>query len=150
MPVGDVGQQLLALLAMDVTNGYTLYDDYSGQLGRKLEPFIRSGIISDTPQMRFALSHIEQVAYSTVAMELALICQNIVLMLQAIGLGGWMFTGIFPYSALGAFADEGIKGLGFRFSRHEGWTFPNPIGLDGYHESVSHPYFADMYKPRHK
>ncbi|HBE24880.1 MAG TPA: hypothetical protein DDW33_04240, partial [Ktedonobacter sp.] len=76
MPMGDVGQQLLALLAMYVSNGYTLYDDYSGCLGGKLQPFIRTGIINDTPQMRFALSHIEQAAYSTTAMELSLICQN--------------------------------------------------------------------------
>ena len=150
MPVGDVGQQLLALLAMYVTNGYTLYDDYSGQLGGKLEPFIRAGVISDTPQMRFALSHIEQVAYSTVAMELALICQNIVFMLQAIGLGGWMYTGIYPYSVLGAFADEGIRGLGFRFARREDWTFPNPLGLDGYYESVCPPYVKDMYEAAHR
>ncbi|HLI07928.1 MAG TPA: hypothetical protein VKV40_15270 [Ktedonobacteraceae bacterium] len=146
MPVGDVGEQLLALLAMYVSNGYTLYDDYTGRLGGRLEPFIRAGVISDTPQMRFALSHIEQVAYSTVAMELALICQNIVLMMQAIGLGGWMYTGIFPYSVLGAFADEGVPGLGFRFIRHEGWTTPNPIGLDGYYESVCPPYVTDMYE----
>src|SRR6266566_395447 len=150
IPVGDVGQQLLALLAMYVTNGCTLYDDYSGQLGGKLEPFIRTGVISDTPQMRFALSHIEQVAYSTVAMELALICQNIVLMMQAIGLGGWMYSGIYPYSALGAFADEGIKGLGFRFSSREDWPYPNPLGLDGYYESVCPPYVADMREAAHK
>ena len=150
MPVGDVGEQLLALLAMYVTNGYTLYDDYSGCLGGKLEPFIRTGIIKDTPEMRFALSHIEQVAYSTVAMELALICQNIVLMLQAIGLGGWMYSGIYPYSVLGAFADEGVPGLGFRFVRREDWLFPNPIGLDGYYESVCPPYVADMYEAAHK
>lgn len=150
MPVGDVGEQLLALLAMYVTNGYTLYDDYSRRLGGNLEPFIRTGTINDTPHMRFALSHIEQVAYSTMAMELALICQNIVLMLQAIGLGGWMYSGIFPYSILGAFADEGIPGLGFRFVRREDWTFPNPIGLDGYYESVCPPYVADMYEAAHK
>ena len=150
MPVGDVGEQLLALLAMYVTNGYTLYDDYSERLGGHLEPFIRTGVINDTQQMRFALSHIEQVAYSTVAMELALICQNIVLMMQAIGLGGWMYTGISPYSALGAFADEGIKGLGFRFSSREDWTYPNPLGLDGYYESVCPPYVADMREAAHK
>jgi hypothetical protein len=150
MPVGDVGEQLLALIAMYVTNGYTLYDDYSQRTIGNLEPFIRIGIINDTPQMRFTLSHIEQVAYSTVAMELALICQNIMLMLQAIGLGGWMFTGIFPYSALGAFANEGIRGLGFRFARREDWTFPNPIGLDGYYESVCPPYVTDMYEAAHK
>lgn len=150
LPVGDVGEQLLALLAMYVTNGYTLYDDYSHCLGGKLEPFIRTGVIQDTPEMRFALSHIEQVAYSTVAMELALICQNIVLMLQAIGLGGWMYTGIYPYSLLGAFADEGITGLGFRFIRRDDWIFPNPVGLDGYYESVCPPYVADMYEAAHK
>jgi hypothetical protein len=150
MPVGDVGEQLLALLAMYVTNGYTLYDDYKRNLGGKLEPFIRAGVIRDTPQMRFALSHIEQVAYSTVAMELALICQNIVLMMQAIGLGGWMYTGIFPYSVLGAFADEGVPGLGFRFVRREDWTMPNPVGLDGYYESVCPPYVTDMYEAAHR
>jgi hypothetical protein len=150
MPIGDVGEQLLALLAMYVTNGYTLYDDYRETTISTLEPFIHTGLISDTPEMHFALSHIEQVAFSTVAMELALICQNIVLMLQAIGLGGWMYTGIFPYSALGAFADEGLKGLGFRFARDEGWSFPNPIGLDGFYESVCPPYVADMHEAAHR
>lgn len=150
MPAGDVGEQLLALLAMYVSNGYTLYDDYRGCLGGKLEPFIRAGVINDTPQMRFALSHIEQVAYSTVAMELALICQNIVYMMQSIGLGGWMYTGIFPYSALGMFADQGIKGLGFRFTRRDDWTFPNPVGLGGYFESVCPPYVSDMYEAARK
>jgi hypothetical protein len=146
MPVGDVGQQLLALLAMYVSNGYTLYDDYNGCLGGNLEPFIRAGVINDAPQMRFALSHIEQAAYATTAMELSTICQNIVLMLQAIGLGGWMYSGIFPYSVLGAFADEGISGLGFRFIKHENWLLPNPVGLDGIYESLCPPYVADMYE----
>ncbi len=150
MPVGDVGQQLLALLAMYVSNGYTLYDDYGGCLGGRLEPFIRSCVISDEPQLRFTLSHIEQVAYSTVAMELALICQNIVLMMQAIGLGGWMYSGIFPYSALGAFAEEGVPGLGFRFVRRADWSMPNPIGLDGVYKSLCPPYVSDMYEAAHK
>src|SRR5205807_3649189 len=150
MPLGDVGQQLLALLAMCVSNGYTLYDDYSGCLGGKLEPFIRTGVIQDTPQMRFALSHIEQVAYSTVSMELACIAQNIVLMMQAVGLGGWMYSGIFPYSVLGAFADEGVRGLGFRFAKRENWIMPNPLGLDGVYESLCPPYVSDMYEAAHR
>jgi hypothetical protein len=150
MPLGDVGQQLLALLAMYVSNGYTLYDDYSGCLGGKLEPFIRTRVIQHTPQMRFALSHIEQVAYSTVSMELACIAQNIVLMMQAIGLGGWMYSGIFPYSVLGAFADKGVRGLGFRFVKREDWIMPNPIGLDGVYESLCPPYVSDMYEAAHR
>src|SRR6266496_1328482 len=74
--------------------------------------------------------NISQAAIATTAMELSTICQNIVLMMQAIGLGGWMYSGIFPYSILGAFADEGISGLGFRFTRSEDWILPNPVGLD--------------------
>ena len=150
MPIGDVGQQLLALLAMYVSNGYALYDDYKGCLGGKLDPFIRTGVIQDTAQMRFSLSHIEQAAYATVAMELALIGQNIVLMMQAIGLGGWMYSGIFPNSVLGAFASEGIAGLGFRFVQREEWAMPNPVGLDGYYESLCPPYVSDMYEAAHK
>lgn len=149
MPVGNVGEQLLAFLAMYVSNGYTLYDDYQGGLGGNLEPFIRAGVIQDTPQMRFSLSHIEQAAYATTAIEIGLIGQNIVLMMQAIGLGGWMYSGIFPYSVLGAFADEGIHGLGFRFTHRPDWTLPNPVGLDGYYESPCPPYVKDMYEAAH-
>lgn len=150
MPVGDVGQQLLAFLAMYVSNGYTLYDDDRGCMGGNLEPYIQAGVINDAPQMRFALSHIEQAAYATTAMELSTICQNIVLMMQAIGLGGWMYSGIFPYSVLGAFADDGISGLGFRFTRSEDWVLPNPVGLDGIYESLCPPYVTDMYEAAQK
>jgi hypothetical protein len=150
MPVGDVGQQLLAFLAMYVSNGYTLYDDDRGCMGGNLEPYISAGVISNAPQMRFALSHIEQAAYATTAMELSTICQNIVLMMQAIGLGGWMYSGIFPHSILGAFADEGISGLGFRFTRSEDWVLPNPVGLDGIYESLCPPYVTDMYEAAQK
>ena len=37
MPIGDVGQQLLALLAVYGSNGYTLNDDYKGCLQRLTE-----------------------------------------------------------------------------------------------------------------
>ena len=43
MPIADVGQQLLALLAVYVSNGYTLCDDYKGCLGGELEPSVRRG-----------------------------------------------------------------------------------------------------------
>jgi hypothetical protein len=35
-------------------------------------------------------------------------------------------------SVLGAFAPEGIQGLGFRFVQDERWAVPNPVRLDGY------------------
>jgi hypothetical protein len=150
IPVGNLGEHMLVLLAMYIWNGYILYDDMQGRPCGNLEPFIRANVISDTPQKRLALSRIEQGVYSAVSMELALICQNIMLMMQAIGLGGWMYTGISANTLLGAYADKGIPGLGLRFVEREGWHAPNPVGLDGYYESLCPPYVADMYEAAHK
>jgi len=61
------------------------------------------------------------------------------------GLGGWLFTGINPASAMGAFAEQGIPGLGFRFVRRADWPAPNPVGLDGHFEGYCPPYFPDMH-----
>lgn len=142
LPVADVGQQLLAFLAILASNGYTLYDDLAKRPAGNLEPYFRSGLLSE--KKRLPLSYTEQYLLATTAMELATMCHNIVLALQALGLGGWMFTGINPYSAMGAFADRGIPGLGFRFARREDWSLPNPLGLDGHYESVCPPYYPDM------
>ncbi|MEW6300773.1 MAG: hypothetical protein AB1671_24060 [Thermodesulfobacteriota bacterium] len=143
LPVGDVGQQVLAFLAIMASNGYTLYDDFAKRPAGNLEPYFRSGLLNEAK--RLPLSYIEQYVFSTVAMELATMAQNIVLALQAVGLGGWLFTGINPYSAMGAFADRGVPGLGFRFVRREDWTLPNPVGLDGHYESLCPPYYPDMH-----
>jgi hypothetical protein len=69
--------------------------------------------------------------------------------MQAMGLGGWFFNGLSPLSILGAFADQGIQGLGFRFQQDERWTLPDPVGLDGYFESLGPPYQADMRSAVH-
>ena len=45
---------------------------------------------------------------------------------------------------MGAFAEQGIPGLGFRFQRDPRWPVPNPVGLDGHYESLCPPYYADM------
>jgi hypothetical protein len=73
-------------------------------------------------------------------MELAFMCHNMVLTLQGMGLGGWFYTGIDPSTVLGAYADQGATGLGFRFMRDSRWTLPNPVGLDGYYEGLCPPY----------
>jgi hypothetical protein len=48
-------------------------------------------------------------------------------------------------SVLGAYAADGVTGLGFRFVEDERWTTPNPVGLDGVYEALCPPYFADMH-----
>ena len=78
------------------------------------------------------------------AAELLFMCHNAVLLMQAMGLGGWFYSGLSPLSILGAFAAEGVRGLGFRFLQDERWTEPDPVGLEGHYETLGPPYQADM------
>jgi hypothetical protein len=64
--------------------------------------------------------------------------------LQAMGLGGWMFDGINPMSVLGASAESGVTGLGFRYDEDERWAVPNATGLAGAFEAHCPPRFPDM------
>ncbi|MEM4408414.1 MAG: hypothetical protein QXI19_06695, partial [Candidatus Caldarchaeum sp.] len=79
--------------------------------------------------------------------EQAFICQNMSLMLQALGLAGWTFTGLIPRFTLGS-NPEMFKGLGFRFIRpKKGVIDPPatiPVGRDGVMEGYCPPYFKNM------
>jgi hypothetical protein len=90
------------------------------------------------------LSVLQQVSYESNCSEAAFMAHNVVLTMQAMGLGGLYFAGLNRWSILGAFADDGIQGFGFRFQRDERWTLPNPVGLDGHFEGLCPPYHADM------
>jgi hypothetical protein len=142
IPVVDLTQQMLDFLAMLLGAGAILYDTARGRPCGNLEPFVRAGLLDE--QQRAPLVDFEQSVVTTGAIELGLICQNIVLALQAMGLGGWMFTGINAPSLLGAFAADGVPGLGFRFTRDPAWTQPNPVGLDGVFEGLCPPFVPDM------
>jgi hypothetical protein len=69
---------------------------------------------------------------------------NIVLTMQAMGLGGLYFSGFNRGSVLGAFADDGIAGLGVEFVHDDRWTLPNPVGRAGVYEALCPPYQPDM------
>ena len=49
-----------------------------------------------------------------------------VLMLQAMGLGGWMFDGIDRFSMLDASGNSDVPGLGFRYDGDERWSTSIP------------------------
>jgi hypothetical protein len=76
--------------------------------------------------------------------ELASSCYAGVLMLQAMGLGGWMFDGIDRFTMLGASGVPEVPGLGFRFDEDERWSTPNPTGLEGVYEAYCPPHYPDM------
>lgn len=143
LPVVDLSERTLASLCMQIINGGYLYDDFAGRMCGDLAPFFRSGLLQE--QRRMNLSVFEQNLLATATAETAIVGHNIVLTMQALGLGGWLYTGINPNSLLGAFADEGVPGLGFRFTRREDWNAPNPVGLDGFYEGMCPPYYPDMY-----
>jgi hypothetical protein len=142
MPMGDASEQLLGILAIFLANGYVIRDDMAKRPAGDLGPFIRSGLLD--ADKAFPLSVLELSAYEANTMELAMMGHNIVLAQQAMGLGGLFFNGVNRWSVLGAFADRGVRGLGFRFVSDERWATPNPVGLEGHFEALCPPFQKDM------
>jgi hypothetical protein len=140
IPVADIAQHLIAILCFFQQNGYAIYDDVNDRKIPGLEKF--SGLVdTDEP---FPLTFAEQYALTEATAELATGCYAGVLMLQAMGLGGWMFDGIDRFSMLGASGDPEVPGLGFRFDEDERWSTPNPTGREGVFEAYCPPHHADM------
>ena len=84
------------------------------------------------------------VASRKLTVELGTSCYAGALMLQAMGLGGWMFNGVDPFAVLGASGDPDVPGLGFRYDTDERWPYPNPTGLEGVMEGFCPPHYPDM------
>jgi len=82
--------------------------------------------------------------------ESLLLLQNLALVAQSMGLGGWIHAAFAPTILLGGYPDIG-PGLGFRFEKPKGIPLPrpypaavdNPVGLDGLLQSYAPPYFED-------
>jgi hypothetical protein len=108
MPVGDASEVTLGLLALMVRHGVMLVDQDTGEPAGDLEPFVRSGLLD--PEKRLPLAELLADVHECVCMELAMMAHNIVLMMQAIGLGGLFFNGLDSLSVLGARAGDGPAG----------------------------------------
>ena len=140
IPVADIAQHLIAILCFFVQNGYAIYDDVNDRKIAGLEEF--AGLVDvDDP---FPLTFSEQYALTEATAELATACYAGVLMLQAMGLGGWMFDGIDRFSMLGASGNPDVPGLGFRYDEDERWSTPNPTGRDGVFAAYCPPHYPDM------
>jgi hypothetical protein len=143
MPAGDAAEECLGLMALMLRHGVMVVDHETGAPAGNLEPFIRSGLLDREKQ--FPLSELLNTVHESLCLELAFMGHNIVLMLQAIGLGGLYFNGMDDMSVLGAHARDGIAGLGFRFVEDERWATPNPVGLEGVYEALCPPNLPDMH-----
>jgi hypothetical protein len=143
MPVGDSAEECLGIMALMIRHGVMVVDHETGNPAGNLEPFVRSGLLD--PEKQFPLAELQATVYESVCMELAFKGHNIVLMLQAMGLGGLFFNGMDDLSVLGANARDGITGLGFQFVEDERWVTPNPVGLKGVYEALCPPNYPDMH-----
>jgi hypothetical protein len=140
IPVADIAQTLIAILCFITQNGYSMFDDVSGERVPGMDQF-RDLVDITEP---FPLSFLEQYALTEATAELSTSCYAGMLMLQAMGLGGWMFDGIDRHTVLGASGDPAVPGLGFRYDTDERWALPNPTGRDGVFTAYCPPHYPDM------
>jgi hypothetical protein len=140
IPVADVAQHMLAILAFLVQNGYSIFDDINGEKIKGMERF-RNLVDVDNP---FPLTFVEQYALTEVTAELSTSCYAGMLMLQALGLGGWMFDGLDRFSVLGASGKAEVPGLGFRYDTDARWALPHVTGLPGVFEGYCPPHYPNM------
>ena len=140
IPVADLAQHMILTLCYLVQNGACLYDDVNNQPVPGIKAF-KKLVDVENP---YPLSFVEQQAMAEVTVELSTACYSGALILQAMGLGGWMYDGLNPFSILGASGDPDVPGLGFRFDIIKGSPLPHVTGLEGVFEGHCPPHFKDM------
>jgi hypothetical protein len=140
IPVGDLSQHVLLNLCYMLQNGLVLYDDINKRAIPGIDQFKD---IVDVENV-WPITFVEQWSLSELTVELGTSCYAGTLMLQAMGLGGWMFNGIDSFAILGASGETDIPGLGFRYDSDERWPYPNPTGLEGVMEGYCPPHYSDM------
>lgn len=140
IPVGDLSQHILFNIFYMLQNGLVLYDDINRCSIPGIEKFKKIVDVNNV----WPITFVEQWSLSELTVELGASCYAGALMLQAIGLGGWMFNGVDPFAMLGASGDPEVPGLGFRYDEDDRWPYPNPTGLKGVMEGFCPPHHADM------
>lgn len=134
IPVADAARHLLAKLLVMAEMGVVVEDDVHGR-PLDLPSWTRSA-------RRLPLSYVEERAVGELAAELATACFAGMLVLQAIGLGGWMFHGVDRHTLLVGSGPE-APGLGFQAldtPRHA----PTATGRDGVLAATCPPHLPDM------
>jgi len=130
IPVADLAQHMLAVLCFLVQNGGCIYDDLNNT---KIEGLRKFKHLVDV-ENPYPLSFVEQLVLGEATAEVSTACYAGMLMLQATGLGGWMFDGLDRFSLLGASGDPEVPGLGFISNMVGDSPLPNITGLPGVYE----------------
>jgi hypothetical protein len=146
MPVCDVSSALIGLIAQFVDprlgrfaatggRGMHVVDDRHGFRPAGTEEWVGNGFLDESKIL--PLSHLERQACYFTFSEPAMICQNMFLATEALGIGGWMHCGFM--------SREIFEALRFTISiPHETPALAHPIGLDGIFQAYCPPYFESM------
>jgi hypothetical protein len=146
MPVCDVSLSVIALLLQLVDGevgrfvakhggGMYVVDDRHGFRPAGTEPWVLSGFLDR--EKILPLSILEREACYFMFSEPAVICHNIFLATEALGVGGWMHCG---FLSLGV-----LEALGFDMAASQpAGSLPRPVGLRGIFEGYCPPYFPSM------
>jgi hypothetical protein len=140
IPVGDLAQHVLLNLFYMLQNGFVLTDDINHRPIPGIERFKDMVDINNVQPVSF----VDQWSLAEVTVELSISCYAGALMLQAMGLGGWMFNGLDAFSVLGAGGNPEAPGIGFRYDTNDDWPHPNPTGLAGVMGGFCPPHYPDM------
>lgn len=142
VPITNMTLEYINVLFIYLARSYrfSIVDEQKGWQSAGLQKWVDEGRCDPARQM--GMVELETRVLSMLVVEQAFICQNINLALQALGLGGWTFTGYLPKFVMGG---GDVPGLGFRFETDkQGNGFA--VGRDGVFETYTPPYHGDMRK----
>jgi hypothetical protein len=150
VPVTEVTRQyingLFYVLAQEPGQRPMFVDDFNLYLPCGCEKWVKSGFLNKDIPLPLSLYAKGRTEYESI-----LLLQNLALVAQAMGLGGWIHAAFAPQILLGGYPEMG-PGLRFRFEkparliplpRPYPAATPNPVGLDGLLQSYAPPYFPD-------
>ena len=149
MPVTEVTRQyingLFYVLAQEPGRRPVFLDDFNNWLPCGCERWVKSKFLNKQIPIPLGFYAKGRTEY-----EAMLLLQNLALVAQSMGLGGWIHAAFENTIMLGGYPDIG-PGLGFRFERPKKRLIPrpypastpNPVGLDGVLQSYAPPYFSD-------
>ncbi|MCB0882238.1 MAG: hypothetical protein KDC33_08500 [Thermoleophilia bacterium] len=142
VPITNMTLEYINVLFIYLARSYkfSIVDEQKGWQSAGLQKWVDEGRCDPARQM--GMVELETRVLSMLVVEQAFICQNINLALQALGLGGWTFTGYLPKFVMGG---GDVPGLGFRFENDkQGNGFA--VGRDGVFETYTPAYHGDMRK----
>jgi hypothetical protein len=149
MPVTEVTRQyingLFYVLAQEPGRRPVFLDDFNNWLPCGCERWVKSKFLNKEIPIPLGFYAKGRTDY-----EAMLLLQNLALVAQSMGLGGWIHAAFENTILLGGYPNIG-PGLGFRFERPRKRLIPrpypastpNPVGLDGVLQSYAPPYFKD-------